>query len=159
MDGQPALSAGGMAKHTIVRACGHTEVVTIRGSKERLNLKLGRERTQTCRPCYIESQKAQAEAAAEAEGLPPLTGTPKQIDWAITLRHKSLAEAEAHLDHLRESGQLKGRVAKDVELFEAQKERVLEPLKAQPEAAWWIDRRHDSPETLLASLWSEEAEE
>ena len=145
-----------MAKHTIVRACGHTEVVTIRGSAKRLELKLGRERARTCRPCYVESQRAQAEAAADAEGLPPLTGSPKQIAWAITLRHKALSDAEAHLDHLRESGQLKGRVAKDLELFEAQKERVLEPLKAQADAAWWIDRRHDPPDMLLGSLWAED---
>ena len=45
-----------------------------------------------------------------------------------------------------------------MELFEAQKERVLEPLKARAEAAWWIDRRHDSPATLLESLWAEESE-
>ncbi len=147
-----------MAKHTIVRACGHTDVVTIRGSTKRLNLKLGRERTLTCRPCYVERQKAQAEATAEAEGLPPLTGKPRRIAWATTLRHEALSDAEAYLDHLRESGQLKGRVVKDMELFEAQKERVLDPLKARAEAAWWIDRRHDSPATLLESLWAEESE-
>ncbi len=148
-----------MAKQTIVRACGHSEVVKMRGSEERLDLKLRRERARTCRPCYIESQRAQAEAVAEGEGLPALTGTPKQTAWALTLRHEALSDAEAHLDHLRDSGQLKGRVAKDTEFFEAQKERVLEPLKAQSDAAWWIDRRYDSPETLLASFWAEEAEE
>lgn len=147
-----------MAKHTIVRACGHSEVVTIRGSAKRLDLKLGRERARTCRPCYVESQRVLAEAAAEAEGLPALAGTPKQLAWALTLRQKALSEAKAHLDHLRESGQLQGRVAKDMELFEAQKERVLEPLKAQAEAAWWIDRRHDSPVMLLESLWAEDEE-
>ena len=149
---------GGMAKHTIVRACGHTEVVTIRGSKERLNLKLGRERARTCRPCYVERQRAQAEVAATAEGLPALTGTPKQIAWAITLRHKALSDAEAYLDYLRESdSRLEKASARNAELFEAKKERVLEPLRAQPEAAWWIDRRHDSPETLMTSLWADEA--
>lgn len=130
----------------------------MRGSEESLNLKLSRERARSCRPCYVESQRAQAEAAAEAEGLPPLTGTPKQVAWAATLRHKALSDAEAHLDYLRESGQLKGRVAKDMELLEAQKERVLEPLRAQTEAAWWIDRRHDSPVMLLESLWAEDEE-
>ena len=145
-----------MAKHTIVRACGHTEVVTIRGSAKRLDLKLGRERARTCRACYVESQRAQAEAAAEAEGLPTLTGTPKQVAWALTLRHEALSHAEAYLDGLRGSGRLKGRVARDVELFEAQKERLLEPMRAQSEAAWWIDRRHDSPVALLESMWAED---
>lgn len=147
-----------MAKHTIVRTCGHTEIVTIRGSKKRLNLKLGRERARTCRPCYVESQRVQAEAAAEADGLPPLTGTPKQTAWAITLRHKALSDAEAYLDHLLENEVRPKASARNTELFEANKERVLEPLRAQEEAAWWIDRRHDSAVTLLESLWAEAAE-
>ena len=75
----------------------------------------------------------------------------------MTLRHKALADAEMHLDYLRESGQLKGRVGRDTELFEAQKERVLEPLKARTEAAWWIDRRHEPGASLLESLWDSEA--
>lgn len=110
----------------------------------------------TCRASDVERQGAQAEAAAEAEGLPQLTGTPKQIVWGVTLRHKALSDADAYLDYLRETGQLKGRVATDREFFEAQKERVLESLRVHSEAAWWIDRRYDSPETLLASLWAEE---
>ncbi len=89
------------------------------------------------------------EVAAESEDLPALTGTPKQIAWAMTLRHKALEDAEMHLDYLRENGQLKGRVGKYVELFKAQKERVLEPLKARTETAWWIDRRHESGAGLL----------
>ena len=147
-----------MAKHTIVRACGHNDVVTIRGSAKRLHLKLGRERARTCRPCYVQSQKAQAEAAAEAEGLPPLTGSPKQIAWAISLRHKALSDAEAYLDHLDENEGRPKASARDAELFEAKKERVLEPMKAQSEAAWWIDRRHDSPVALLESLWAKVVE-
>ena len=63
-----------------------------------------------------------------------------------------------YLDCLLESGQLKGRVGKDMELFKARKERVLEPLKAPTEAAWWIDRRHEPGANLLESLRDSEAQ-
>ena len=119
-----------MAKHMIIRSCEHTEVVTIRGSAKRLNLKLGRERTRTCLPCYVEGQRVQAEAAAEAGGLPPLTGSPRLSAWAITLRHKALSDAEAYLDHLHENQGRPKASARDAELFEANKERVLELLRA-----------------------------
>ena len=45
-----------------------------------------------------------------------------------------------------------------MELFRAQKERVLEPLKAQTESAWWIDRRHEPGADLLESLWDSEVQ-
>ena len=147
-----------MASYTIVRACGHEAQVKSRGATPARERKLDRERQRICRRCAIEKQRLEAEFAAEADELPELTGTPKQIAWAMTLRYKALADAEMHLDYLRESGQLKGRVGKDMELFTAQKERVLEPLKARTEAAWWIDQRHELGENLLECLWDAEAQ-
>ena len=147
-----------MAKHTIVRACGHEAQVKVRGPIPNRERKLESERQRICRRCSIENQRSEAEAAAEADDLPALAGTPKQIAWALTIRHKALADAEGYLDHLRNSGQLKGRVGRDVELFEAQKERMLEPLKALTDASWWIVRRHESGTTLLESMWDSEAQ-
>ena len=71
----------------------------------------------------------------------------------MTIRHKALADAAARLDYLGEIGQLKGRVGIDVEFFEAQKERVLESLKARTDAAWWINRRDESGANLLEAVW------
>lgn len=142
-----------MARYTIVRACGHESRVKVRGPMPGRERKLDRERQLLCGRCSIENRRAEAEAAAEAEDLPDLTGTPKQTAWAMTIRHKALADAEEYLDYLRDSGQLKGRVGKDLELFKAQKERVLEPLRAQTEAAWWINRRDESGANLLEAMW------
>ena len=147
-----------MANYTIVRACGHEAQVKARGTTPAREGKLELERQRICRSCAIEKQRLEAEATAEDLDLPALIGTPKQIASAVTLRHKALMYAETYLDYLRESGRLKGRVGRDMELFEAQKERVLEPLKARTEAAWWIDRRHESGASLLESLWDSEAQ-
>ena len=91
--------------------------------------------------------------------LPALTGTPKQIAWATTLRRKALSDVEAYLDYGHDSGGHRELSARDVELFEAKKERALEPLRAQAEAAWWIDRRHDSALTPLESVWGRDVED
>ena len=147
-----------MANYTIVRACGRKARVKVRGATPAKERTLDRESQHICRRCAIEKQRSEAQAAAEAEELPALTGTPKQIAWAMTLRHQALVDAETYLDYLRESGQLKGRVGRDTELFEAQKERLLEPLKARTEAAWWIDRRHESGASLLEGLWGSEGQ-
>ena len=147
-----------MAKYRIVRACGHEAQVTARGPTPNRQTKLDRERGRNCRRCSRERERLEAEAAAEADDLPPLTGTPKQITWAMTLRHKALADADAYLDDLRESGKLTSRVGRDPELFEAQKERVMEPLAARTEATWWIDRREVAGWELLESLWDDRTE-
>ncbi len=147
-----------MAYYTIVRACGHEARVKLRGATPARERKLELKRQSICRRCDIENQRSEAEAAAQAEELPALTGTPKQIAWAMTLRYQALADAENYLDYLRESGQLKGRVGRDTELFEAQKERVLEPIRARTEAAWWIARRHEPGASLLESVWDSEAQ-
>ena len=147
-----------MANYTIVRACGHEAQVKVRCATPTRARNLDRERQRICRRCAIEKLRSEPEASTDAEELRALIGTPKQIAWAMTLRHQALADAEMYLDYLRESGQLKGRVGRDMELFEAQKERVLEPLKGWTEAAWWIDRRHEPGVSLLESLWESEAQ-
>lgn len=80
-----------MANYTIVRACGHKAQVKVRGATPTKERTLDRERQHICRRCAIEKQRSEAEIAAEAEELPALIGTPKQIAWAITIRHKALA--------------------------------------------------------------------
>ena len=47
--------------------------------------KLDLERQRICRGCSIEKQRLEAAAAAEAEDLPVLTGSAKQIAWAMTI--------------------------------------------------------------------------
>ena len=99
----------------------------------------------------------------EDEDFPELTGTPKQIAWATILRRKALADVAAYLEYVHESQGRQSASAKDMDLFEAKfeakKERALEPLVAQTEAAWWIDRRYHDALTLLESVWGQETED
>ena len=95
----------------------------------------------------------------EDEDFPELTGTPKQIAWATILRRKALADVAAYLEYVHESQGQQSASAKDMDLFEAKKERALEPLVAQTEAAWWIDRRYHDALTLLESVWGQETED
>ncbi len=108
---------------------------------------------------HVESRMMSMKAEPEDEDLPQLTGTPKQIAWAMTLRRKALSDVVAYLEYVHESQGRQSASAKDMDLFEAKKERVLEPLTAQTEAAWWIDRRYDSALTLLESVWDQETED
>lgn len=103
---------------------------------------------------------------AEDLGLPPLTGSPKQIDWAEKIRRKILTEcaeilrlgmhevfhrslpAEAD-DYLDEHG-IESQVfrAAMVQVYDNALAR-FRALKGETSAAWWIDHRHDRPKQLM----------
>ena len=59
------------------------------------------------------------------DALPPLTGTPKQVKWAATLRTR-------HVAMMRRWG--RGASGDDRQL------RAFASILANAEAVWWIDR-------------------
>lgn len=86
-----------MAKYNVTYACGHEGVVNIVGPYKNREWKRQREENKMCPDCWrkrIEEERAReneeaAKKAAEME-LPELTGTPKQVAWANTLRQKMI---------------------------------------------------------------------
>lgn len=73
--------------------------------------------------------------------LPDLHGTPKQVDWALSIRRNllgNLGEATAR--------KLDPRQAPDTLTA------VTRELAAQATAAWWIDHRIDSTNDLLQAV-------
>lgn len=71
-----------------------------------------------------DSVNADNAEAAQAAGWPELTGTPKQIPWAATVRADKVRELEAS------------------DLPEAEKARWRESMLRETRAGAWIDYRH-----------------
>jgi hypothetical protein len=65
--------------------------------------------------------------------LPALTGSRKQIEWAIGIRAKKIQEAETFLD-----SKLLNEIQKKANQF-------YHWYISHTEASWWIDHRYDSP--------------
>lgn len=109
-----------------------------------------------CSPCFALQRAAEVEAenlaAAEraaASSLPALTGSEKQVPWAITLRDKMLAQFERAEALAREAAQ---DAASTPDLLDAA-QRVLvagEILRAKTSAHWWIDQRATESRTLVS---------
>lgn len=84
-----------------------------------------------CPDCYqtrvrMERQEENA-AAAEANktaGLPGLTGSPKQVAWAESIRSHGLEYAGSKFSKTSEQAQ-----------------QILEWLRGQSKAVWWIEHR------------------
>lgn len=123
----------------------------------------------TCQDCKREEHDAQnAEAARrnEAEGLPTLTGSPKQVAWAETIRATALSDLalfysvfEARASgYFFDSPEMEAIVAQarvDATTFRYVAEDMFDKvgtlqrcaafiriLRAQTSAAWWIDHRY-----------------
>lgn len=141
-----------MAKHYITHNCGHTETHQLTGplrDRDRQEQRLAEEPCTDCRNAQWreerERENAVAMAAAEAEGLPALEGTEKQVGWAESIRRSALD----HLDSLRteweqgvEAMVQQGRL--EPAALDAVREAVAgfrSELLRQTRASWWIDQR------------------
>lgn len=94
-----------MAKYDVTYTCGHSGVVNIIGPVKDREWKRQNEENKTCPDCWRKSieeerelkNKEAAEKAAEME-LPELTGSPKQIAWANTLRQELIDKFDQATD-------------------------------------------------------------
>lgn len=127
-----------MAKYTITHACGHTEDVNLFGKHADRERKIAYLESIDCRSCWDAAQAAKA----RKEGLPELTGSPKQIAWANGIRNRILGEAahciETHPDW-------------------PNMDKWLTDLKKETASRWWIDHR-DVPASVMRRNWALEQE-
>ncbi len=82
----------------IIHACGHEQAHYLSGFDSQQERKAKWLKTTTCRDCFVAEKRAEEVAAAALSSaavshlaLPPLTGTDRQIGWALTIRTKRLA--------------------------------------------------------------------
>ena len=131
-----------MAQYQITHSCGHTKTHQIFGtnSKGQRDNKRAWLATTLCEDCYKAEQNAKhaAENAAAAKAnkaaaLPELTGTPKQIAWAESIRAAKIAE----LDGIMKPDAANGEYP---EIY-AQCMDIINAVKNQTSASYWIDNR------------------
>lgn len=129
-----------MAQYTVTHTCGHNHVHQIYGSnsKGQRDNKIAWLATTLCPKCYREQQdaknaaaNAKAADANKSAGLPELTGTPKQVAWAESIRAKQIKT----LDSL-----LKPEFKDAAEYAVCQ--GIIDAVKAQASAAYWIDNQN-----------------
>jgi hypothetical protein len=145
-------------KEMITRACGHAERVNLMGASRDRDQKREWLRTSPCAECYRQREAEAAAKTAEASGLPALTGTEKQVAWALTVRSEKLADCEKGLgdwrrqiDRARESGDPRAtpeNLARAERQYAASQE-VLEQLRAETRASVWIEARDTTWSRLI----------
>jgi len=141
-----------MAKYLIKHSCGHEEEHSLFGPYKDRDRKEEWLKSRLCSECWRAEQEKQRErqnqeaAKANAEaGLPTLTGSPKQVTWAETIRAAKLAD----LPSLRispEKAQANPEGA-------AKAQAALDQFIGQISAAWWIDHRQEDGRDLFRAIY------
>lgn len=149
-----------MGQHHITYACGHDQTVQLYGNARDRESRAQWLAGTDCGDCF-KAQRDQERAeenqqnaeANKAAGLPELDGSPKQVEWAETIRAQMLG------DLARERTRLTG-LRVDEERQRERKKRLDAIVTAHAalaevaSAKWFIDHRHQGAERLaqLAAL-------
>jgi len=134
---------------TITHTCGHTETVQMYGTSKERDGKAAWLAGKPCQECQRKAQQAQATESAQAQGLPTLTGSDKQVAWATTIRAELLGKVATMRKEFEAIGR-KQNVTEDVMAAQmGQFDTLAGKVAAQTSASWWIDRRSNSAQALL----------
>lgn len=129
-------------------ACGHEGVINIYGPTKEHERKREYVFSQICPECrklerqqeIKEVNKKSAEAAVKM-GLPALTGTEKQISWAMTIRNNQMESVKDQVK-AREGYRVKISDERLITMEEWEKafERIVE---SETTAKFWIENREE----------------
>lgn len=133
-----------MAWYSGTYSCGHEGRVQLYGKIKEREWKKEREFSKLCPECRQkqfeeERERKNAEAAALAKemGLPQLTGSEKQVKWAITLRQQLIDEIDG-ISELEKRTLLKRYNITDEDIRKI-KQYIIE---TKTSAKYYIDRRY-----------------
>ncbi len=135
-----------MAKYTITHTCGHEETLYLVGKHTMRDATCERERARICRECWIAAQTAKA-AEASSE-LPALTGSEKQINWALQLRVTRLNELKEFF--AKKETLCLAQKPEDISKLIELRDRVISLAIGHTDAKFWIDSRGESIKMFLA---------
>ena len=137
---------------TITHTCGHTETVQMYGTSKERDSKAAWLSSKPCQECQRKAQQTAAAESAQAQGLPALVGSDKQVAWATTIRAELLCKVAQMRSEFEATGR-KQNVTEDVMTAQmGQFDALVTKLTAQTAAAWWIDRRSNSAQALLKEV-------
>ncbi len=81
-----------MAKYTIKHQCGHVSEIQLFGKLEERDKKIKWLESQECFECKKINELK--EAVLKSDGLPTLSGSEKQVAWALVIRQKWIDEGK-----------------------------------------------------------------
>jgi len=126
-----------MSKYEITYKCGHKKTIELFGKMSERENKIKRLEQQDCNDCKRLAGKNQK--GKDLVGLPDLTGSDKQIDFALQIRLKFVKD-------IREL---------ELNMPDNAKNSVEAWLSSKTESNWWINNRCNNAKELLVINYAE----
>lgn len=154
-----------MAKVTITYACGHEGTIELFGRSADRERKAAWLASDVCPDCAAKARAekaAQIAAEAEADGLPKLTGSEKQIVWAEQLRQQFFASADRiRFNAITQTEATRDKLSAD-EI--AERNRLIRDwdngvayiAANKVQSSWWIDTRHQDVAVTVQTVVEKE---
>lgn len=151
-----------MAKYvTATRSCGHTERVLVNYKITDMEEWESRQAEQLCFECQKQKRLEEAREQVAGLDLPPLTGSPKQIAWAETIRADIIKNVGERLNYFLENTDQFARMIEKHNIEPAAyvdeiNRSLMLVLQARTASRFWIDT-HDFRLSTIIELLREEA--
>ena len=146
-------------KTTVTCKCGHTITIELFGENEERERKIAWQEGSLCPECYRAAQAKEAAKSASEDNLPELTGSEKQVAWAMRIRADRVKEARdlaegtkarnarilaLHPDKAEDAAKADAMVDESLA-------KILAWIRTETEARFWIDTRDETARDLFAS--------
>ena len=138
-----------MAKYDIIYGCGCTVKQELLGKFKDRESYIAWAATQDCPECKKAKYNAMCQEMAGKNNLPSLSGSEKQIIWAIAIRQTFLTNLQSELDERMKkvNDSNRERAMAGFEKIYAIRNSIIEN---ETSAKWWIDKRYDLPQDIIA---------
>jgi hypothetical protein len=142
-------------KVKIMHSCGHEQEREVDENRGGIEKQIQRLKTGKCPKCWSSGMSQEAAQRNKANGLPALSGHPRQIAWAEVIREKAISENNliSVLERLSRDGITTGPLALETQrLIMA----TVESFRNMTDAGWWIGKElsgeaHDYVYRLIAA--------
>ena len=124
-----------MSTYTIKHSCGHEEEIYLSGSYKSNQYKIEKMEDELC----IDCKKAKLEKEAEEMGCLPLSGTTKQVVWAMEIRADVLKDLDKFTVCIKE---LIAQKKADDSWF-TPINKAIQYIKTRKSATYFIDNRNN----------------
>lgn len=130
-----------MAKYIITYACGCAVEKQLYGKISKRESYVEWASKHECPECEKARLNSEAQAKAEQSNLPSLTGSDKQVAWAITIRQAFLSDLENGITDRMKLINDSNREKAMASLAKINETRDT-MIANETSASWWIDRRY-----------------
>ena len=137
-----------MAQYNVTHACGHEHTYQLYGPGKDRERKIEWLSGQDCPACRKAAENKAAAEASEGLDLPELTGTPKQVAWANTIRGQFIAKFKEFDFSKFHSNIIQYKRVNQV-VRDGGLKLALDMVSSETEARFWIVNRFEFIENML----------